>query len=141
MIYFHELLKDISFHDIPLDHQSNLYRLHFCLNIIRRHYMRPIYVNSGYRSKENHAKIYAEINAKRRSEGLQPLRIPWKSKHLIGAAADLADGAGLLKEFLLENLDLLERLDLYVEDFDDTHGWCHIQIYSPASLRRFFKPF
>jgi len=97
-------------------------------------------VNSGLRTMEDHVRIYANINKKRREQGRAELNIPLGSKHLSGAAVDLEDKSGELKRWLLENVQVLEDLGLYCEEFTHTPSWVHIQHIPPNSKRRFFKP-
>lgn len=144
MIHFYELVRDHDYVSAPLDHKANLHQLHYKLNFIRTLYANPIMVNSGYRTREDHFRIYNEINKERGKKGLEELTIPWKSNHLIGAAADLHDPFGSLKKWILENLHIAEELNLHFERFEDTGGidggWIHAQIYPPKSGLRFFKP-
>jgi hypothetical protein len=87
-------------------------------------------VTSGYRTEADQKRIYSE-------KGQAP---KMGSLHLMGGAADISDPKGELKEWLLEHLEALERLDLYCEAFDATPGWVHLQVIPPASGKRFFLP-
>lgn len=136
MISIDELCK-VPFHNLPLDHKLNLTHLHYCLNILRAVYGKPIYINSGYRTKEDQIRIYTSRNPLTMGLGLP---IPMESLHLCGAAADLHDPDGMLKKWIFQQKDLYERLDLYFEDFDHTPTWLHVQIYPPKSLKRYFLP-
>ena len=64
-------------------------------------------------------------------------KMPLKSCHLTGEAVDIADD-GALQRWLKQNVKKLEELDLYVEDFDSTPTWVHIQ--TRPTKNRFFKP-
>jgi Peptidase M15 len=63
-----------------------------------------------------------------------------KSKHLIGAAADIYDPHGELAEWVVANVGLLEEAELWCEDLAHTLTWVHFQCISPKSGRRFFIP-
>lgn len=129
MISIEEICK-YPLSSLPIDHQINLYRVHYALNLIRSYYNKPITITSGYRSKEDQIEIY-------RKKDKTP---PMGSQHLIGAAADLWDPDGSLKLFFINRKALYETLDIYFERFDSTPDWVHIQLYRPASQDRFFIP-
>lgn len=63
-----------------------------------------------------------------------------KSKHLIGAAADIADPKGELRKWVRANMDKLEKVELWIESLDHTPTWVHFQIFPPKSGRREFIP-
>ena len=95
------------------------------VNIIRHAYGKPLIVTSGYRSPEFNKSI-----------GGAP-----RSSHLTGAAIDIAaPHGGEFKQWVLKNIDLFAKLGLYMEDFNYTKSWCHIQIVAPRSGKRFFRP-
>ncbi len=97
-------------------------------------------VSSGIRTKEDHIRIYEEINTKRKAKNLPALSIPWGSKHLTGAAVDIEDKTDKFKNWILLNVKMLEDLGLYCEAFSHTDTWVHIQCISPKSGNRFFVP-
>jgi LAS superfamily LD-carboxypeptidase LdcB len=103
-------------------------------------YAGPLTVTSGLRSMAKHKQIYANINAARGKQGLQPLAVPMASKHLYGLAVDIADAKGELKKWIIAHVKRAEELGLYFEDFGATKTWAHIQCRSPRSGNRFFKP-
>ena len=144
MIHLHELISDEKWLSASLDHKFNLQQLHYKLNFVRALYAKPMIVTSGYRSKEDHFRIYKEINDKRLEDGKKELTIPWGSNHLIGSAADIHDPFGSLKKWVLDNLDVVEQMNLYLEKFEATggldSGWLHFAIYPPKSGHRFFNP-
>lgn len=82
--------------------------------------------NSGFRSLEDQKRI----NPKSMS-----------SKHLYCAAIDLEDKNNKLKEWILNNIKILEDLNLWCEDFSYTPTWVHLQCIPPKSKNRFFKPY
>lgn len=94
--------------------------------------------NSGYRSMEDHQRIYSEKNAQRAKQGLPPISVPMGSKHLVCAAIDLADMDGKLYDFCKANESLLEALGLWCEERQG--GWQHLQIFPPKSGHRWFLP-
>ena len=63
-----------------------------------------------------------------------------KSHHQACRAVDLSDSDRKLAKFCLANLDLLQKLDLWIEDPRWTKNWVHFQILSPASGKRVFVP-
>lgn len=86
-------------------------------------------ITSGFRSDEHQAKLIAEG----KTGALH-------SKHLAGAAADVLDTDGLLADFVLTNIELLERIGLWIEDPAYTKGWVHFQMMAPKSAKRVFIP-
>lgn len=49
------------------------------------------------------------------------------SKHIRCLAIDLEDIDGRLKKFILDNVQILEELGLWMEDPEKTKTWVHIQ--------------
>ncbi len=95
--------------------------------------------NSGFRSYEQHARIYDELNAKRISQGFKAVPIPLGSQHLRAAAIDIEDTNGKFYSFCLANESLLKKLGLYCENRQG--GWQHLQIFAPKSGSRWFNPY
>lgn len=63
------------------------------------------------------------------------------SKHLSGDAIDIRDVRGrALAQWCLRNLDVLERLGLWMEDPRWTPTWVHLQRVPPGSGRRVYRP-
>jgi hypothetical protein len=116
--------------------EANLNVLLERINIIRKAWAKPMIVTSGFRSKDDHKRIYAQL-AKRR--GVEYIRIPMGSLHLAGAAVDISDPDGSLMEWCKCNEPLLEVTGLWMEEPDDQKR-CHFQISPPRSGKRFFKP-
>jgi hypothetical protein len=96
-------------------------------------------VSSGLRRMEDHLRIYAEINSKRKSQGLEPVKVPMGSSHLTGQAIDLEDKNDKLKNWCVNNISVLEELNLFMEHPSYTDTWCHLQIKPTKS--RIFKPY
>ena len=95
------------------------------LNKFREIYGKPLIVSSGWRPPSLNAHV----------KGAAP-----KSNHQLGLACDFKDTDGSLDKFCMENLSVLEDLGLYLEHPDSTQGWCHLQIVSPKSKKRVFRP-
>lgn len=134
MITMQELLKGKPFDSLPQEHRFNLTILLKKVNQIRQAYGKPMTVTSGYRSLEDHLRIYRQKGITDKS------KIPMKSNHLSGRAVDFADANGELKKWVLANVSLLESIGLWCEDFSATPTWLHMQTNKPASGNRFFKP-
>lgn len=124
---------------IPSAYQTDLKNLLEIANIIRKEYGKPLIVTSGFRSWEDHVRIYKE-KAQKRGMPFYLSQVPTKSNHLYCKALDFADANGELKKWIMNNIQLLEKHNIYCEDFEYTKSWVHIQIVPPASGKRFFKP-
>lgn len=127
----------------PLDEiqGSNIEDLFIKINKIRLAFNKPMVVTSGVRSKEQQINIYRD-KAKNKEfpfeNGVFDLKkVPLASKHLIGAAVDIADNGELMK-WCKANVKTLEEVGLWVEE--GTVGWVHFQTQPPRSGNRFFKP-
>ena len=136
MISLKELLKGADVSKLPKDHRDNLEVLLFRLNKFRTAYGQPMIVTSGYRTREDHLRIY-------RQKGIIDIKkIPMGSKHLSGCAADFADPNGELMAFAKSNQTFLEQVGLWAED--GTKGWLHLQSKPFGSYKRggtvFFWP-
>jgi uncharacterized protein YcbK (DUF882 family) len=135
MISLKELLNNkYKFTELPKEHQKNLKILLEKINQVRLLYGKPMIVTSGYRSIEDHMRIYESKGITDKS------KIPMKSKHLIGAACDIADSKKELQTWVLNNLPKIEAIGLWMEDFNYTPNWVHFQILPPQSNKRFFIP-
>ena len=119
------------------EHASNIATLLLKLNKFRLHYGKPLRVTSGYRSMDDHLAIYAAKGITDQS------KIPMKSNHLFGLAADVVpieDDIKHLHDWVLDNISLMEEIGLWFEVFSATPTWCHIQCVPPKSGKRFFLP-
>lgn len=110
----------------PLDpeNQHNLEYLLLKINLFRDKYNKPLIVSSGYRP--------SSIN--------QAVGGAKKSAHQTCQAIDFIDKDGKIKEFLKQNPNLLEELDLYQEHPDYTKTWVHLQTRKTKSGKRIFIP-
>jgi hypothetical protein len=105
---------------------SNLDRLLIPMNKVRDVYGKPMTVNSGWRPSEvNSATPGAAAH----------------SNHQMGLAVDIADPDGRLLAWVLANLDLMQDLGLFFEDFRWTKTWVHFQCVPPKSGKRIFIPY
>ncbi len=109
--------------------KSNLQVLCQRLNEVRRQWGKPMIVTSGLRTEGQQQNLIK-----------QGVTSAVKSKHLIGAAADIADPDGELAAWLLANPSVLREAQLWCEDPAATVGWVHFQIIPPGSGNRWFKP-
>ena len=126
MITYKELLHGNMLSDVPIADQHNLEELLKRINVVRRIWGAPMIVTSGYRTWNQHAKIYSNS-------------IPPKgSQHLIGCAVDIADPKGEIKAWLKKIPSVLEEAELYCEE--GTEGWVHFQMNPPKSKKRWFNP-
>jgi uncharacterized protein YcbK (DUF882 family) len=118
---------------IPDELKENLRILLERVNKIRSLWGKPMTVTSGFRSHDDHIRIY-------RQKGIPDDKIPWGSQHLKCAAVDIYDPKQELQTWCLNNVDKLADIGLWCEDFSATPNWCHFQILSPKSGLRFFMP-
>jgi uncharacterized protein YcbK (DUF882 family) len=129
VIELRELLK------IPADHWENLQDLHAIVSQLREAYGKPLSISSGYRSLEDHLRIYKDKGITDKSQ------IPMKSKHLSGEACDLVcKDIKDLQRWIKNNEEFCGNIGLWFEDFSVTTTWVHCQIVPPKSGKRFFMP-
>lgn len=115
--YPKEYTKEIS---------DNLDNLLSAMNQIRSAYGVPMKVSSGWRPAAVNKAIAGAAK---------------KSNHMLGLAVDISDRDGKLREWVLSNLDLMQKLGVYLEDFRWTPTWVHFQIAAPKSGKRIFIPY
>jgi hypothetical protein len=131
MITMLELIGLHTIADIPLEHQHNLETLLKVINIVRAEWGKPMQVTSGYRSLQEHLRIYSQKGINDRN------KIPMKSNHLIGCAVDISDPKLELTNWLKSN-NILEQCKLFCEDGNS--NWVHFQTVPPKSGARWFLP-
>jgi hypothetical protein len=131
---------NVKLEDQEVSVQNNLLELHKRINSLLSLYGKSVKVTSGLRTKEDHLRIYSNINKKRQTEGKPEVNIPWGSQHLKGNAVDIHDPYKTLQLWTSQNVHQLERIGLWCEDFSATENWVHYQIVPPNSGSRFFKP-
>ena len=95
-------------------------------------------VTSGYRSMQEHKRIYSEIAAKKGIDFFK-MKIPLGSKHLSGQAVDISDPDGSLHKFCKNHEWMLEDVGLWCEEKDGEKR-VHFQTIAPNSGKRFFYP-
>lgn len=132
MISARELVKN---NDKPdEDSQINLLELHYSLNFARRLTDFPWVITRGFSTPEEQRQIYAEKNQAPKMG----------SCHLIGAAADIADPDRKLQKWILDHLEIIEDLHIFLESFEATPTWVHWQIFPYGSWEigktHFFEP-
>lgn len=134
MISMKEILKNTNIESLPNEIQENLIDLLSKLNLLRTKYGKSLKITSGFRTKEDHIKVYIQ-------KGITDLKkIPMGSKHLSGLAVDFSDPNRELQKWILENIPFVEEIGLWFEDFQDTPNWTHVQTVPPKSNKRFFRP-
>jgi hypothetical protein len=125
-------IKELCKYDLaqlPLEHQWNIQYVYHGINLFRAFYQLPMISTSGYRTVEDQKRIYQN-----------EAHVPMGSLHLVGLAVDIYCGDNRLKDFIRDNMPLVNRLDFYFEEYDDRPR-IHFQRHPPASGKRFFKPF
>lgn len=127
MISFKELLGLTNINDIPISHQHNLEALLKAINVIRNAYGKSMIVTSGYRSMQDHLRIYSQ-------KGItDTAKIPMRSKHLIGAAVDISDPDKALYNWCKANDAVLRDAGLFLEERQG--NWQHFQCLPFGSFR------
>ena len=144
MITFKEVLGHISINDVSIKEQQNIDELLKSVNIVLaaydahlgRHW--PAHVTSGYRTLQDHLRIYA-------AKGIfDKAKIPMASRHLTGNAVDILDEALGLTKWLQtpEGAIVLDKANLFCES--GNKNWWHAQRLPFASYKpggtRWFKP-
>jgi uncharacterized protein YcbK (DUF882 family) len=129
-----EILNRTEYNTLSKEIQDNLIILLDKINKIRDKYGNPMTITSGFRSEQDHLRIYKNKGITDKS------KVPMKSKHLYGQAVDIYDPDKKLQAWCKNNIHVLEEIGLWMEDFDHTPNWCHFQAVPPKSGNRFFKP-
>ncbi len=117
-------------HDYPTnsEQQTNLSILCDRLNQLSEACNMEFKVNSGLRSDADQKVIIAA--------GLSRAT---RSKHLIGAAADIDDPHKLIWSWIANNMAIAEAIGLWFESPLDTPTWTHMSIHPPKSGKRVFR--
>lgn len=118
-------LEELNPHNYILtdEQKANQAILLVCINKVRKAYGLPMSVTSGVRSMADQMRINPSAP---------------KSKHLIGAAVDIADKDAKLYAWCKANEKVLEDAGVYCEE--GTKGWVHFQCIAPRSGHRWFYP-
>jgi hypothetical protein len=104
---------------------NNIDKLLICLNKFRTAYGKPMIISSGWRPSAINSSTPGAAK---------------RSNHMLGLACDFRDPDGKLAEYCLNNLPLLEKCGLWMEDPKFTKNWVHLQSVPPKSKRRVFIP-
>jgi uncharacterized protein YcbK (DUF882 family) len=122
-------LKELNPHgyETTPEIDANLSTLKDRLERLQLAYNKPFLITSGLRSMEQQKSLISQGKS----------NAP-KSKHLIGAAADILDRGGKLYDFCKANPKLLESIGLWCEE--RMGPWQHMQILPPKSGKRWFFP-
>ena len=140
MISMEELLgREYELSNLPQDHQDALAILLERANKIRSSYASPMTVSSGYRSMDDHLRIYREKAAKE-GKVFDETQVPKKSKHLFGQAVDIYDPDKKLQKWCKDNETFLVETGVWIESFSATPNWVHFQIIAPGSGSLYFMP-
>lgn len=107
---------------VPAEVLANLKILMGKLNELGKYYTKPVIVKRGYRGAELNEKVGGVSN----------------SPHMTGHAVDLVDKDGEIDRFMMNSSDKLKKLGLYVENPQETIGWCHVQFRKASAI--FFNP-
>jgi hypothetical protein len=131
-------MKEMNPKGSPLtpEQEKNLKILIDKMDKVRAAWGKPMIVTSGFRSLDDHKRIYRQLAAKR---GLDVVRVPMGSAHLKGLACDISDPDGSLMAWCQCHVSLLADIALWMEAPDDQKR-VHFQSCAPASFKRFFKP-
>mgnify|MGYP002067285768 CR=1 FL=1 len=133
MLTMEELLKGTELTTLDKVKQDNLFELLAKINQIRTAWGKPMTVTSGFRSMQDHLRIYKE-------KGITDTKkIPMASNHLSGRAVDISDPDGSLMAWCQMNESLLVGFGLWCEE-PDSQKRVHFQTVAPKSGRRFFTP-
>lgn len=117
MISRQEILKGKI---LPDELEPNLVELLVRINKVRDAFGRPMTVTSGFRSMEDHLRIYHDKGI------FDEAKIPMKSKHLYCQALDIYDPMGELNTWCKDNEKLLVKIGLWLEVRQG--NWQHFQI-------------
>ena len=111
-------------HPITPEQSDNLDDLIRALNPVRHLYGAPLFLSSGYRP----SMINSNVGGAKRSA------------HMQCQAVDIIDKDGLIANWVLNHLTLLEENGIFMEDPRYTKGWIHLDIRGPKSGKRVFIP-
>lgn len=112
-------------HELDATTQDNLEKLAEKVSVLEGAYGQPFTVTSGFRTKEEQQKINPPVK---------------RSCHLTGEAVDISDTTGEIWTWLVDNMDLLIDLGVYLESRTWTPRWVHLQSKAPKSGNRIFIP-
>lgn len=133
-------IKELNLKNFPIneEQEKNSLILLAKINLVRTKWGKPMLVTSGFRSLEDHIRIYREL-AEKNNTNFDIDKVPMGSQHLKFAAVDILDFDGSLYEWCVANEAFLAEVGLWCE-IKDSQKRVHFQIYAPKSGNRFFKP-
>lgn len=119
------ILQDLNPHNYDTDSEqkANLGILLERLNQLQDACKIQFKVNSGLRSQADQMRINPKAP---------------RSKHLIGAAADISDPHKLIWSWIANNMHVAEAIGLWFESPLQTPVWTHMQCQPPKSGSRVF---
>lgn len=118
--------RDVTYSKDYEPYKDNALKTVETINKFLANYNSPLIVSSGFRPAKLNNSTYGAAS---------------KSNHIICLACDIQDmGSFPLMNYVLKNLQLAKDLGIYFEDFRATPSWVHMQIISPNSGKRIFKP-
>ena len=117
-----EYLKNHDISKLSLEQINNMCRLLLAVNQVRQLYKVPMRVSSGWRPPEYNKKVNGAAN----------------SPHISCEAIDIFDPKQDFKHWILQNIKIMEDLGLWIENFDQTPSWVHLDI-RPRATRIFNK--
>lgn len=126
-LYFsrHEVLKDRDkIEPLTPDMEINLSLLLISISKVREAWGRPLKISSGYRPPNVNSSV----------GGVE------KSAHMSCQAVDIVDNDGYFANWCLNNLTILEKSGIFMEDPRYTPTWVHLQIRPVKSGNRVFIP-
>jgi hypothetical protein len=123
-VSFDEIVGQHDVSGINRDVMKNLYTLGIIINRLREYVNRPFVLTSGYRPAEHNKKIGGAPN----------------SAHVTGQAVDIADKDGSLGQYFIQNPQVLNLFDIYIESPTMTPNWVHVSIKPTNSGIRIFNP-
>ena len=129
MINRQEIITDEQYDNASDEIKANIDILLDKINEIRKEYGHPMTVSSGFRSMEDHLRIYKQKGITDKS------KIPMKSRHLVGLAVDIADPNQILQQWCKDNIEFLKNVGVWMEDFSATHNWAHFQVVPYGSYK------
>lgn len=118
------LMGRVEFSALQNEEKYNLANLLASVNFIRGMYGKPMRITSGYRTKDINALVKGST----------------RSAHLVCMAVDIHDPTGEFAQWCLDNIPVLEKAGLFMENPEVTRGWVHLQTRRPLSGTRVFNP-
>ncbi len=119
------LMGRAKMEDLSDEQVRNLNTLIPKINDLLEAYGKPVTMSSGYRTAEDQARINPKVK---------------HSNHMLCAAIDIFDPDKSFTYWVLQHMQKVVDLDLYLEDPSHCRNWLHIQHLAPPSKYRIFIP-